>query len=125
MDNKFLYKCDKVSVFHNNRKGFNLLANKKINKDELISISAVSLVGFDEIKEDSILKNYPMYWNDEKDCIAFGIINLLNHSDNPNVRIENDYDNKLIKAFAIKDIEINEELVMKYRCKIWFEVIDG
>jgi hypothetical protein len=121
-DKKFLYKCDKISVFYNEERGFHLISNEYIHKDELISTTAVSLVGFDDIKEYSILRNYPMCWNDEVDCIAFGIINLLNHSENPNIRIENDYENKLLRAYAIKDIYRGIELTMKYRCEIWFNV---
>jgi hypothetical protein len=120
---KKLFSDGKIEISLHNKKGFCIVAAQNIKKDELIVINAVSPIGFNDVKKESFFNNYPMYWTKKQDAISFGAINLLNHSNNSNVRIKRDYRNKLMRAYALNDIKKGTELTIDYECKLWFKVI--
>jgi len=49
-------------------------------KEEHIIDCPVSRIGFKDLIKKSKFNDYPMMWDDSSDVIAFGVINLLNHS---------------------------------------------
>jgi len=65
-----------------------------------------------------------MEWNDYENAIALGHINLLNHSDDPNCMIRNDYEFMHKSLYALRDIKEGEELTVKYKCKLWFKPVE-
>ena len=120
---KFLYNIDGniLSVFHDKKKGFCVVAYRDICQNELICINPVGLIGFKDLTEKSEFNHYPMWWNDKTDCIAFGAINLLNHSKESNVYLKRDYKKRLISMYALKFIKHGTELVIDYNCELWFD----
>lgn len=122
---KILYKENKIAIVKHNIKGFCVVAAFPIAKDEEIGVCPVSLMKIGDIKKTSELDMYPMYWTKRRDCIAFGFINLLSHSDHSNVRLKRDRKNKLIYAWAIEDIKKGHELTIHYECKLWFTPIES
>ncbi len=100
--------------------GRGLFAIEDIEKDELIEIAPVILVKVGSVSDENF-NNYPMCWTDEYDCIALGYMNLINHAENSNCSIENDYANLTKKLFAKSKIHIGEQLTIIYACALWFE----
>jgi SET domain-containing protein len=84
----------------------------------------VARIGFKDLKRESGFNDYPMYWDKKSDCIAFGPINLLNHSSSPTARLVRDRRECRIDMFAKTDLKKGEELTINYDCKLWFDVIE-
>jgi len=99
-DGKLQYSDGKVSVFLHPVKGRCVVANQDIRKGELILINPVELVGFSDIKSKCALDSYPIWWSKTKDCIAFGLINMVNHSKHPNVCFKRRRKERLILCYA-------------------------
>lgn len=119
----FLYRENTlVSVYRDNIKGFCVIADSDIERNRFICTCPVGFMGLKDLSDKSEFNHYPMWWNDETDCIAFGVINLLNHNKESTVFLERDFDNRLIHMYAAKDIKKGEELVIDYDCELWFEV---
>ena len=121
---KFVYNQGPISIFKHPRKGFCVVAEKNISKDKLLCTSVVSEIGFKDLKKKSSFNDYPMYWNKKTDCIAFGPINLLNHSNNSNAYLVRDYKSNLIKMYAKRTVKKGEEMTINYDCKLWFKVVE-
>lgn len=52
--------------------------------------------------------------------LALGVGSLFNHSQTPNLDYRIDQKNAVIKYFAAKDIEPEEELFIFYGSNLWF-----
>lgn len=122
---KILYRENKIAIVRHHVKDLCVVAAVPIKKDEEIGICPVSLMKIGDIKKTSKLDMYPMYWTKSMDCIAFGFINLLSHSESSNVYLKRDRKNKLIYAYALKDIEKGHELTIHYECELWFSPIES
>jgi SET domain-containing protein len=70
------------------------------------------------------LDAYRMAWTKNKDCISLGHINLMNHSSKPNITLERDTNDNVIRAYAKKKIKKGEELTYHYACRLWFKPVD-
>src|SRR3989344_6646478 len=117
----YLYKEGNIIVYRHDIKGLCVFAGRDIKAKEHIVTCPVALMDFDDIKKSSNLDMYPMYWSKKKDCICFGVINLLNHSQTPSVYLKRDYKKKLIKCYAKRDLSTGEELTISFQCPIWFK----
>ena len=53
--------------------------------------------------------------------MPLGYIMLYNHSKNPTIWLESDYEEMTMTARALRDIEVGEELTWDYSCEIWFD----
>lgn len=97
------------------------MANRAFQAGEAITTSPVIEVPYASI-ENTVLRDYSMYWNDEVDCICFGLINILNHSTTQtNTTIERDFVLKQMTLFATRDIAAGDELFIDYDCELWFD----
>jgi SET domain-containing protein len=95
-------------------KGISVIANKEFKVGEFISKNYIAVIDW-EMDENSLFQQtYPLYWSDEHSCIAFGIINIINHNYEPNCKIINDYDTRTIELVCIKEILSDEELTIDY-----------
>ena len=84
--------------------------------------------------QDTIFYGYTFTWEDPKtkgeytNAIVLDICQFINHSYNPNLINDYDYDNQTIEYIAIKNISKEEELVINYNGKVedktpvWFDV---
>lgn len=69
------------------------------------------------------LDMYRMGWTDTEDAIALGHINLVNHSEEPNVEILDNLPAKMKTMVSLRPIRTGEELLVKYRCEVWFKTV--
>ena len=118
------------------KKGKGLFAKKKIRRRTKVEIAHVLLLPNKEYEliQDTVIYNYIFEWDDPKfngeyqAAIALNNCQFINHSYEPNLKYEYDYENQLIKYYAIRDIEKGEELTVNYngilddRNPVWFEV---
>lgn len=117
-----LYREGKITVARHKVKGLCLFAGVGLKTGELIVTCPITLIDFKDVKEGTPLDAYPMWWNSKKDCIAFGVINLLNHAEITNVVLRRDRKKRLIRAYAKCNIEAGTELTIHYLCKLWFKL---
>jgi hypothetical protein len=118
---KHLYDQGLISVYDHPIKGFCVKVNTNIYEDTKLCVNAVSLIEFNALKKKSKFNDYPMWWDKKTDCIAFGVINLLNHNNSPTVYLKRDRRNRLITMYANKDLKIGDECTINYACKLWFK----
>jgi hypothetical protein len=121
---KILYKEGKIAIYRSATKGFCVMSAVDLKPKEFITVCPVSLMEVGDIKGTSLLDVYPMGWSKKNDCIAFGVINLLNHSKNSNITLKRDKKNHLIRAYAKGNIKKGEELTINYICKLWFKPLE-
>ncbi|MGQ4874507.1 MAG: SET domain-containing protein [Promethearchaeia archaeon] len=122
--------------FISEKKGRGLIAKKDIRRGTLIDIAPVLLIPNDEWQyiAKTVVYNYCFIWDDPKyegeyyNALALSIMQLMNHSYDPNVRYVYDYEKQIIKFYARKNIKKGEELTINYNGKVddkspvWFEV---
>ena len=122
--------------FISSKKGKGVFAKGFIKKGTIIDIAHVILISDNdyELIEKTILYNYSFTWNDPnnnseyKNAIPLSVCQLINHSYNPNLVNEYDYEKKYITYKAIRDISRGEELTINYngivedKSPVWFEV---
>ncbi len=108
-----------LRIIKTKEKGRCVVADRDFKSGEMIDENHVVRVDYDKVKESQI-EPYCMDWG-SSDAIAFGKINLINHSTtSPNTRIERDMTNDIIRCFAVRDIAKGEELTFTYNCEPWF-----
>ena len=69
----------------------------------------------------STINAYAMRWTDMYDSIPLGLTALMNHSRRPNCMIVNHLESGYKEVIALRNIKPNEELTIKYGCKLWFK----
>ena len=102
-----------------------------IPEGSLIEICPVIVIPGDErqlIDKTTIYDYYFLWGSQEEDCaMALGYGSLYNHSFAPNAIYEADFEHKTIRFFALKDIEVGEEITVNYNGSpeddeaVWFE----
>mgnify|MGYP003430546246 FL=1 len=121
---------NKVVVGKNKLFGRGIFAKQNIKRKSIIEISHV--IVFDKADSKKILNtklaSYIYDWNKEnRFALALGFGSLFNHSYSANARYEMDYDKKLIRFIAHKDIRKGEEIFINYNAepdskeKVWFD----
>lgn len=106
-------------------KGRGVYALEDILKDTLIETAPVIVVAASAVPEDGGAPDgYLLDWDPDEEgeehCMPLGYIMLYNHSRNPTLYLENDYEQMTITSFAARDIKAGEELTWDYNCDIWF-----
>ena len=107
----------KLYVKHiDNIKGFGVFTNQKIQKDETIEDCYCLLIH----NTNSDYSPYYYCFKGDTKLLPLGFGSIYNHNDNPNITWKIIDDNrKIIRFFAISDININEELCHNYGPKYW------
>ncbi|CAO3598403.1 unnamed protein product [Absidia cylindrospora] len=111
------------------RKGRGVFATIPIERRTLITISPILLFPHEEYNahgQYTQLDHYTYKWKDGM-ALALGLGSMFNHDNNPNVGFMRDFDNKLIRYVALRDIAVDEELCISYGANLWFEdaTMDG
>lgn len=108
----------KVKVAKSNKlKGIRcIIADSKIKKGELIEECPIILLTKKDIEHinETTLTKYEFMWDDEYEAIALGYGSLYNHSEEPNVEWDRDFEKNVFVFTALKDIEPGEELTIDY-----------
>ncbi len=101
-------------------KGRGVFTAHAIGKGQVILRDPVALIEFEALRDDSTFNDYPMAWSETHNAIAFGLCNLLNHSDEPNVECLPDSSNMTMTCRTLRSIRAGEELMKKYGCGAWW-----
>ena len=107
-------------------KGRGVFALENIPKGTVILCDPVAPVSTESIPDNGDAPDgYLLDWlpdtPGQEHALVLGYIILTNHSKNPNITIENDYEETCVRAYALRDIQAGEELTWDYDCHIWFE----
>ncbi|QQG35891.1 MAG: SET domain-containing protein-lysine N-methyltransferase [Micavibrio aeruginosavorus] len=70
---------------------------------------------------DGYLLEWEGLYEDEEYCMPLGYVMLYNHSQTPNIMMDQDFENYIMSVTALRDIRKGEELCWNYNCDIWFE----
>jgi SET domain-containing protein len=99
-----------------NIKGFGVFANHIIKKDEIIEDCYSLLIH----NTNSDYEPYYFYFKGDTKLLPLGFGSIYNHNNNPNIAWKIVDDNrKIIRFYAINDININEELCHNYGPYYW------
>lgn len=117
-------ECSKVIVKQSylTDGGLGAFANKDIKEGELVEKGVVRIIDFDGNQN-----SYVFTWSEDKTKWAFasGCATFYNTSLTPNTKMVRDFDNNTFSIYALKDIEINEELTHTYKSLEWRTCFDG
>ena len=119
-------------------KGRGVFAKRNIRKNTLIEVGHVLLISNEDYDKlaDTVLWNYIFEWDDPKyngdnqAAIPLSVGQFVNHSYEPNLRYEYDYDNVTIEYYTERYIAKGEELTVNYngivedKSPVWFDVED-
>ena len=86
--------------------GYGVFAEESISKNEIICECPLLT-----IEKNGDRNDYSFGFNGKR-CIALGFGSLFNHSDNSNCMYK--FENGLLKFYAIKDVNSNDELFFDY-----------
>ena len=107
-------------------KGRGVFALRDIKKGEVIEVAPVVPVSKNAVTQDGEAPDgYLLEWDgnyeDEEYCMPLGYIMMYNHSDEPNLHLEQDFDKYTMTATAMRDVKKGEELCWNYGCDKWWE----
>ena len=119
-------------------KGRGAFAKKNIKKETLVEVGHVLLISNEDYDKlaDTVFWNYIFEWDDPKyngdytAAIPLSVGQFINHSYNPNLRYEYDYENITIEYYTEKYIVKGKELTVNYngivgdKSPVWFDVED-
>ena len=105
--------ANKIIIKRSQIHRWGIFAREKISKYEIIEESPYFFIPSDEMElsPSSIPYSYDLHGDS---IIGMGNAGLYNHSFNPNVDCQIDKVNEIITHYAIKDINVGEELTLNY-----------
>lgn len=99
-------------------KGRGIVAGRPFASGEIVDAAPVVVLSRSEwaLVEQTDMGRFCFVWDDEKGsvAVALGRGSLFNHSYTPNVRAEKSFRGRLMRFFALRDIEPGEELTINY-----------
>lgn len=109
---------NKIYIGSSNLHGLGVFAKEKIFKDELIEECPIHKLHIIKGNSDPCLNDYRFNWpktdNWTHQVVTWGYGSLYNHSNNPNAEWRDSDNLETFKFYAIRDIEINEEILVYY-----------
>ena len=98
--------------------GMGVFATEKIKEGEIIEVCYLVDMELDISKPSEILERYRFNWpqgnNLTKLVIPTGYGMIYNHNENPNANWRSNFDNETFEFYAIREIEIGEEIFTWY-----------
>ncbi len=112
-------------------KGRGVFAARRIPAKEIVEECPACIVSHEEGEAVEVvspgLGQYQFEWNaeseDERFAWVFGFGSLYNHSPQPNIMLERDFQGKALKVIALREIAEDEELTFDYDVPLWFEEV--
>jgi SET domain-containing protein len=105
-------------------RGRGLFAVTRIPADTCVLRCAVIVFGGAQlgIMSRSAVADYTFRWSDDGrySCVVLGDISLCNHAEAPNVRVDAVRAEEVMGLFALRDIPLGDELLLRYRRPLWF-----
>jgi hypothetical protein len=115
MNNRIILpETDNYYLLKDPIKGICLIANKQYEINDIITTNYIAEIDWVMDNGSKFQREYPMYWTDEKACIAFGVANLINHSKFANCKLLIDIEQRTLSLICISEIKIGVEIVMDY-----------
>lgn len=107
-------------------KGRGVFALRDFKKGEILELAPVIPVSKRNVIDngeapDGYLLEWDGIYEDEEYCMPLGYVMLYNHSQSPNIILDQDFENYIMLVTALRDISKGEELCWNYNCDIWFE----
>lgn len=112
------------------KKGRGVFTRHDIPKNTLIEIASVIVLPKKERNwlDQSVLYDYYFLWGDDdsRSALCLGYGSLYNHSYQPNLIYEANYELDIIEFTSLRDIKAFEELTINYHCEpdeqkpVWF-----
>ncbi|MEZ5042407.1 MAG: SET domain-containing protein [Saprospiraceae bacterium] len=113
--------------------GRGVFTNGFIEEGSIIEICPVLVLPGKEKKllDKSLLYNYYFMWgeDDEECALLLGYGSIYNHSYQPNAEYRPDFEEKMMRFYALVDIEAGAEIKVNYNGDplnqeaVWFEVM--
>ncbi|KAG0212522.1 hypothetical protein BGX28_006120 [Mortierella sp. GBA30] len=103
-------------------KGRGVITRSLIPSRTIIDISPILLFPTEEYSlhgQYTQLDHYTYRWQSGM-ALALGLGSMFNHSNRPNVGFQRDFENKIIRYSALRDIQPGEELCISYGPNLWF-----
>ena len=99
-------------------KGRGVFARVRLAEGDLIEIVPVIIIPMEQWRymERTILASYVYQFGPEFEhlALALGYGSIYNHSYSPNARFVTDWEQKVIRYFALRNIEAGEEITINY-----------
>ena len=111
------------------QKGRGMFALRDFKKGEILETAPVIPVAKENVVEsgeapDGYLLDWDGNYENEEYCMPLGYIMMYNHSKEPNIMLDQDYDKYTMQAIAIRDIRKGEELCWDYNIdELWFDEV--
>lgn len=97
------------------------LSGDRVGKGTLLEHSPVIPLPADsvcpEFLEDHVLKH-----GNDGEAVGLGFLMLYNHDDSPNAEMVECDDGRWREVIALRTIAPGEEVTVRYKCPVWFEV---
>lgn len=108
--------------------GRGLFAVAPIADGDLIDRACAVEIHSDQTRDLDMMQPLGDYYfanpkNDNAGLMAFGLMSLCNHADDPNADIQWRKDQKLgwiADLVALRTINAGEEITYRYKCSLWF-----
>ena len=98
--------------------GLGVFASEKIKQDEIIEVCYPVDMGLDISKPSEVLERYRFNWpqglSPTKLVLPTGYGMIYNHSETPNANWRSDLNNETFEFYALRDIEMGEEIFTWY-----------
>lgn len=115
MDNRIILpETDHYYLLKHPVKGICVIANRHYGVNAIISTNYTAEIDWVMDENSKFQRDYPLYWTEEKCCIAFEVANLINHSKFPNCKLLIDIELRTISLMCVREIKIGDEIVMDY-----------
>lgn len=108
-------------------KGRGMFALRDFKKGEILETAPVIPVAKENVVDsgeapDGYLLDWDGNFENEEYCMPLGYIMMYNHSKDPNIELDQDYDKYTMTAIALRDIKKGEELCWDYNVdELWFD----
>lgn len=101
-------------------KGRGVVALRDLAAGDIIERSPVLIVP-NTVADDTLLDEYVFWWTPTECAVALGLMMVYNHSDDPNAKMDCQYDDRTVTMTALRSIRAGEEICWNYGIELWFD----
>ncbi len=113
-----------VTVKDSPGKGRGVFTEEYIAANTLVSVEcALVLSDVDDLRSHKLFQYLCALGNSL--TITLGVGSLMNHSEQPNIRVERLVQEERFEFYSLRDISPGEELTHRYVRQLWFSPIGG
>lgn len=113
-----IYPPTKLYIKESNIHGYGVFVKEKILQNELIEVVPLLDLNIPKGEVSGCLLDYRFNWPQGTDpdlqVVGWGYASLYNHSETPNAYWKSNLENFTFEFYALKDIDIDEEILVYY-----------